>query len=187
MKRPTQRRNGARSVVAPSPDLSTTLFAPSRAAVIDAACRGDFMSFGRKCFHQLNPGSAFIPNWHIETIAYHLELVRRGMIKRLIINLPPRGLKSMMSSVSFPAFVLGHDPSKRIIVVSYGEDLAVKLANDFHAIVDSDWYRRLFPWMQVFPRQKHGARGPHHVTRPSSRDFDRWNADRARRRHHHYR
>jgi hypothetical protein len=42
----------------------------------------------------------------------------------LIINIPPRSLKSLMGSVSFPAFVLGHDPSKRIIVVSYGEDLA---------------------------------------------------------------
>ena len=114
-------------------------------------------------------------------------LVRRGTIKRLIINIPSRSLKSLMGSVSFPAFVLGRDPSKRIIVVSYGEDLAVKLANDFRAIVDSDWYRRLFPWMQVSRVKKHGARGPHHLTRLSSGDFDRWNADRARRRHHHYR
>ena len=149
MKRPTQRHARPRSVIAPSPALSTTLAAPSKAALVDAVCRSDFMSFGRKCFHHLNPGSAFIPNWHIEAIAYRLELVSRGMIKRLIINVPPRGLKSMMSSVSFPAFVLGHDPSKRIIVVSYGAELAVNLANDFRAVIESDWYRRLFPWMQV--------------------------------------
>jgi predicted phage terminase large subunit-like protein len=149
MKSPTQRRTRRRSVIAPSPALSTTLAAPSKTALVDAACRGDFMSFGRKCFHHLNPGSAFIPNWHIEAIAYHLELVRRGMIKRLIINVPPRNLKSMMSSVSFPAFVLGHDPSKRIIAVSYGAELSVKLANDCRSVIESDWYQRLFPWMQV--------------------------------------
>jgi predicted phage terminase large subunit-like protein len=144
MKRSTpQRRFGL--VDAPT----RTLLTPSKAALVDAACRTDLASFARKCFHQLNPGSAFLPNWHIEAIAHHLELVRRGKIKRLIINVPPRSLKSMVSSVSFPAFVLGHDPTKRIIVVSYGADLAVKLANDFRAIVDSEWYRRLFPWMQL--------------------------------------
>jgi predicted phage terminase large subunit-like protein len=149
VKRPLQQRRRTNSFTAPAPALSTTLSAPPKAALVEAACRTDFASFARKCFHQLNPGSRFLPNWHIEAIAYHLELVRRGTIKRLIINIPPRSLKSLMGSVSFPAFVLGHDPSKRIIVVSYGEDLAVKLANDFRAIVDSDWYRRLFPWMQV--------------------------------------
>lgn len=88
-------------------------------------------------------------NWHIQAIAYHLELVRRGKIRRLIINLPPRSLKSILASVAFPAFVLGHDPTKRIISISYGSDLAVKLSNDFRAIVNADWYERLFPGTQI--------------------------------------
>jgi hypothetical protein len=50
-------------------------------------------------------------------IAYQLERVRRGEIKRLIINMPPRSLKSMTASVAFPAFVLGHNPTRRIICV----------------------------------------------------------------------
>ena len=49
-----------------------------------------------------------------------LEQIRLGKIKRLIITVPPRSLKSILCSVAFPAFVLGHDPSKRLIVVSYG-------------------------------------------------------------------
>jgi predicted phage terminase large subunit-like protein len=57
----------------------------------------------------------------------------------------------MMCSVAFPAFVLGHDPSERIIVASYGAELAVNLGNNFRAIIDSDWFRRLFPWMQASP------------------------------------
>jgi hypothetical protein len=42
-------------------------------------------------------------NWHIGAIAHHLKQVRLGRIKRLIINLPPRYLKSLMTSVAFPA------------------------------------------------------------------------------------
>ncbi len=76
-------------------------------------------------------------------------MVRLGKIKRLIINAPPRGLKSLIASVAFPAFVLGHDPSRRIIDVSYGADLAAKLGNDFRAVVESDWRGRLFPQMQL--------------------------------------
>jgi hypothetical protein len=61
------------------------------------------------------PGQVFLPNWHIEAITYQLERVRRGETRRLIITLPPRNLKSICDSVAFPAFVLGHDPSVRIV------------------------------------------------------------------------
>ena len=93
----------------------------------------------------LSPGAQFEPNWHIEAMAYHLEQVRLGKIKRLIINMPPRSLKSIVSSVAFPAYFLGHDPTKRLICVSYGSDLATKHANDCRSIMKSAWYRKLFP------------------------------------------
>jgi predicted phage terminase large subunit-like protein len=144
MKRPTPQRR-LNLVAAPA----RTLLTSSKAALVDAACRADLASFVGKCFHQLMPGRVYLRNWHIQAIAYHLEMVRRGKIKRLIINAPPRGLKSLITSVSFPAFVLGHDPSRHIIGVSYGADLAVKLGNDFRAIVESEWYRPLFPQMQL--------------------------------------
>jgi predicted phage terminase large subunit-like protein len=127
----------------------TVLTDMDKVRVFDAVCRKDFSSFVRKCFHTLAPNAAYLTNWHILSIAYHLELVRQGEIKRLIINLPPRSLKSIMCSVAFPAFILGHDPSKRIIAVSYGAELATKLSNDFRAVVSADWYRRLFPGMQI--------------------------------------
>ena len=117
--------------------------------LVNAACRDDFVSFIRKCFEILSPGTSFQANWHIYALAYHLEQVRLGKIKRLIINMPPRSLKSIVSSVAFPAYILGHDPALRIIAVSYGADLAVKHANDFRAVVESTWYRGVFPWMRV--------------------------------------
>jgi hypothetical protein len=89
---------------------------PPSMAHVHAACRKDFVSFVRKAFHVLNPSAIFHMNWHICAIAYYLEQVRLGKIRRLIITLPPRSLKSIMCSVAFPAFVLGHDPTKRLIV-----------------------------------------------------------------------
>jgi predicted phage terminase large subunit-like protein len=117
---------------------------PFNVQQLDAICRTDLTSFGRKCFELLNPGTQFQMNYHIEALAYHLEQVRLGRITRLIINLPPRSLKSLMSSVAFPAFVLGHDPTKRIVGISYSNELAGKFCNDCRQVMISDWYQRLF-------------------------------------------
>ena len=88
-------------------------------------------------------------NWHICAIAYYLEQVPLGKIKRLIITLPSRSLKSIMCSVAFPAFVLGHDPAKRLIVASYSADLAIKHGNDFRTVINSAEYHGIFPGMRV--------------------------------------
>jgi hypothetical protein len=125
-----------------------SLTAPSIAHV-NAACRKDFVSFVRKMFHVLNPSATFHMNWHICRMAYVLEQVRLGTIKRLIITVPPRSLKSIMCSVALPAFVLGHDPTKRLIVASYSAELAVKHGNDFRTVVNSAEYHAIFPGMHV--------------------------------------
>jgi predicted phage terminase large subunit-like protein len=122
---------------------------PASMAHVNAACRKDFVSFVRKSFHVLNPTAIFHMNWHICAIAYCLELVRLGEIKRLMITMSPRSLKSLMCSVAFPAFVLGHDPTKRLVVVSYGADLAIKHGNDFRAVVNSAEYEAIFPGMRI--------------------------------------
>ena len=116
----------------------------SEARVLRALLRHDLPSFVRKVFATLESGQTYVPNWHLKAIAYQLERVRRGHIKRLIINMPPRSLKSMTASVAFPAFVLGHNPARRIICVSYSGPLATKLANDFRAVLEAPWYQRLF-------------------------------------------
>ena len=60
------------------------------------------------------------------------------------MTVPPRSLSFIMCSVAFPAFVLGHDPTKRLIVVSYSADLAIKHGNDFRAVVNSEEHRAFF-------------------------------------------
>ncbi len=118
-------------------------------ALADTILRQDFVTFLYRCFLDLNPGARFLPNWHIKAIAYQLDRVRRGEVTRLIINLPPRYLKSIMISVALPAFLLGHEPWRRIIAISYGDELSSKHASDFRAIVHSPWYQRAFPKMQI--------------------------------------
>src|SRR5881275_127095 len=111
----------------------------------DAILRSDLGYFAQRCFSELNPQAPFAMNWHIEVIAAKLAAVRAGKIRRLIINLPPRHLKSLMASVAFPAWCLGLDPSAQILCVSYAQDLADKLARDCRGIMMSPWYRRIFP------------------------------------------
>jgi hypothetical protein len=94
-------------------------------ALLHAILRRNFEAFVRKVFYTLCPGQTYIPVWFIRAFVYLLERVRRGEIKRLIIiNMPPRSLKSIIASVAFPAFVLGHDPTRRLICASYSGELA---------------------------------------------------------------
>jgi predicted phage terminase large subunit-like protein len=116
---------------------------------LNAALRSDLPSFLHRSVLTLNPGAPFLQNWHIDAIAYQLERVRNGEITRLIINMPPRSLKSIFVSVAFPAFLLGHDPRRKIFGISYGGELAAKHAGDFRSIVQSRWYRQAFPNMQI--------------------------------------
>src|SRR5438105_11686436 len=105
----------------------------------------DLATFAGRCFLDLNPQTCLAINWHLEVIAAKLTAVQEGRIRRLIINLPPRHLKSLLASIAFPAWYLGHDPSAQILCVSYAQDLADKLARDCRGIMMSPWYQRIFP------------------------------------------
>jgi len=109
-------------------------------------------------FNELEAESAtkFIPNWHIQAMCYELECMIRGENLRLVITMPPRHLKSITVAVALSAWLLGRDPSTKIIVASYGLDLARKHAFDCRRVMESAWYRKLFP------RTRLAARGNTH-------------------------
>lgn len=113
--------------------------------ILYAILREDLSSFIAKTFQVVAPGDCYLPNWHIEVIADYLMQCYLGNIKRLIITMPPRSLKSICASVAFPAWILGRNPSLRIICASYGNELSSKLARDCKAVMESDWYRKAFP------------------------------------------
>ena len=119
------------------------------ARVLRAASRTDLPTFVERVFASLEPSTPFLPNWHYEHICWALERVRRGTLRRLIINVPPRSGKSLMASVAWPLFLLGHDPSRRVICVSHTEDLARKFAVDRRYVAQQPWYEDVFPAMQL--------------------------------------
>lgn len=112
---------------------------------IEYLLRQDLYAFVQAAFPLVSGGAMLMPNWHIEAITYALTRVMAGEIKRLIITVPPRNLKSICTSVALPAYVLGHDPTRRVICVSYSEALSRKHANDCRALMRSPLYRRVFP------------------------------------------
>jgi predicted phage terminase large subunit-like protein len=125
----------------------------ARLAIADARLRKDLHSFTRRAFEVVSPGETLHVNWHIEAMTHQLDQVRLGNLRRLIITIPPRNLKSITTSVAFPAFLLGHDPSKKIICVSYSADLAVKHAADFRTLMESEVYKRVFPETRISSRK----------------------------------
>ena len=84
----------------------------------------------------MRPGIPFKPNWHLEAVTYKLSQVAKGLVRRLIITLPPRTLKSLCASVALPAWFLGHYPWERVVMVSYSDILARNHANDFRRVVN---------------------------------------------------
>jgi predicted phage terminase large subunit-like protein len=119
-----------------------------------AMVRTDFNTFVHRSFCELNPSVRFMPTWHNELIASKLQACLRGQVKRLIINVPPRSLKSMQAAVALPAFALGHNPSVQIICASYGQDLANKHSLDCRHLLSSSWYRTLFPNTRLSPQKQ---------------------------------
>jgi len=116
-----------------------------RQAFADAILHKDFLAFVHRVFRTVVPGDAFQHGWHLDAIIWRLQQIERGETRRLIINVPPRSLKSIIVSVAWPAWLLGQDPTLSIACVSYSAELSLKHARDCRAVMASEWYRRVFP------------------------------------------
>jgi predicted phage terminase large subunit-like protein len=117
--------------------------------VLELALRTELATFIHRTFQTVAPAQVYRHNWHVEALTWHLQQCAERKINRLVINLPPRYLKSIAASVAFPAWLLGHDPTIRIICASYSENLAGKHALDCRAVMESDWYRCVFPGTRI--------------------------------------
>src|SRR5260370_12659030 len=101
-----------------------------------------FDAFAERAFAVVNPGTPYEWNWHIGCIAEHLEAMYAGEISRMIINLPPRSLKSYLVSVAFCAWVLGKKPTTKFINTSYGETVVKQNARNCRSILRDIWYQQ---------------------------------------------
>ena len=113
--------------------------------VTQAILRNNLAMFIARSQMVLQPHKPYIHGPHIEAIAHQLERCMRGDIRFLIINLPPRYLKSVCCSIAFPAFLLGHNPHLGITCLSYGETLALDLSRSCRKVMQSREYAELFP------------------------------------------
>lgn len=85
--------------------------------------------------------STFVPNWHIDAIAEHLEAVTAGDIQDLLITMPPRHSKSLIVSVFWPAWEWINSPFYRWVFASYAFNLTVRDSGKRRKIIKSDWYQ----------------------------------------------
>ncbi|GKY89836.1 hypothetical protein [Sinisalibacter aestuarii] len=114
---------------------------------LSAVLRQDFRAFVEKVFATLNPGQKYVDSWHIGAIIWLLLSVENRETRRAMIHVPPRMLKSIIVSIAWPAFLLGHNPSLQVFVVSHSLDLAQEHHAAFRKIIESDWYKDAFPTM----------------------------------------
>lgn len=126
---------------------------PETRAIFNEVLRRDLYSFFQQVFLTVCPDQTFLPSRHIEAYAHYLHECFEGRSTRVIINVPPRCLKSVSVSVAFVAWVLGHDPSARFICVSYSSDLAAKHSRDCRRVMESVWYKKLFPRTRLNPKK----------------------------------
>lgn len=96
----------------------------------------------------IEPSRLFIPNWHIDVICEYLEAVTRGDIRRLLINMPPRHMKSLIVSVLWPAWSWIHKPESRWLFSSYAQSLSTRDSVKCRRLVESYWYRS--NWGDIF-------------------------------------
>lgn len=99
---------------------------PTLADVQAERCRRSLGYFTRQAWRLVEPGSPFVPNWHIDAIAEHLEAVSRREIRRLIINIPPRHMKSLGTAVFWPAWEWLQRPETRFLFASYAASLSTR-------------------------------------------------------------
>ena len=123
-----------------------------------AVYRNAFLPFLVRSFGVLHEEETtpFIPNWHTEAMANVIEQIALGGRTRQIMEVPPRYLKSICTSVAGTAWMLGRNPSMKILVASYGADLAGKHARDTNKLMTSSFYSDVFPNVKITLEQ--GAR-----------------------------
>ncbi|NES91966.1 phage terminase large subunit [Okeania sp. SIO2B9] len=109
-----------------------------------------FKNFIKKAWKIVEPGRDFVDNWHIGAIAEHLEALSRGDIKKLLINVPPGHMKSLLVGVFYPAWDWAEvEPTRRSIFSAYQGNLAIRDSVKCRRIVQSNWYQTMYPHIRL--------------------------------------
>jgi hypothetical protein len=101
--------------------------------------------FARQAWHVVQPGKVYLHNWHISVICMHLEALYYGAIRRLIIAVPFRAMKSLLVSVFFPVWVWLKNPTLELLWGSHNQSLANRDSVRSRRIINSPWFRSHWP------------------------------------------
>jgi len=104
----------------------------------------EFLAFAMKAFASLNKGKSLGNDTYLKLLAERLTRVAARKTKRLVVSLPPRHFKTFMGSICLPAWILAHNPSAKIIILTYGQELADKNAYAIREILRSEWFKLAF-------------------------------------------
>lgn len=115
-------------------------------------CGRHLIDFAERAWPILEPGASYVGNWHIEAICEHLEAISSGQILRLLINMPPRCMKSLLTSVIWPAWVWINQPHLRWLCASYAQNLSIRDSLKTRQLIKSQWYQQR--WSDKFAISK---------------------------------
>src|SRR5215211_3060273 len=121
-----------------------TLFRQAETALAERSLK----EFVVQAWHVVEPNTPFVDGWHLDAICDHLEACVRGEVRNLVINIPPRCMKSLLVGVFFPAWVWTTQPWKRFLYSSYGQHLAIRDSLKCRRLITSPWYQDR--WGAVF-------------------------------------
>lgn len=120
--------------------------------VLRRICEMSLMRFLEESWAQFDP-SPFVGGWHLEAICRHLEAVSRGHIKKLLITMPPRHGKTLLTAVAWPVWTWAQPmmegnplqgPGVRFLCASYGATKAQGDGVTARRLIGSTWYQELW-------------------------------------------
>jgi len=106
--------------------------------------RTDYSSFVRKAFRHAHDNAKLGHHSYVDLVCHELGKLVEGETRRLIINMPPRHLKTFLGAKCLAAWMLGREPSTHVLIVTYSEVLASEIAYGIRSIMQSSWYKSVF-------------------------------------------
>lgn len=126
-------------------ELHTIYGKPSaRETALAEKARRNLAAFAMQAWHVLEPSTPYVHGWHIDAISEHLMAVTDGQIKNLLINIPPRHMKSILATVAWFAWSWIEKPHLRWMFASYALSLSIRDSRKCRQIIESPWYQRNF-------------------------------------------
>jgi predicted phage terminase large subunit-like protein len=140
-KRKVAAARDKRKKVLSNPELASVSKYLDRDLLLAEKMRRSLRSYVEGVWHVVEPSNKFLPNFHIDAICDHLEATVRGDIDNLLINIPPRFLKSNLVSVFFPTWCWCTWPNFRFVYASYSKELSQRDSMKCASIWSSKWYK----------------------------------------------